>query len=148
MLNPMLMTGLQYLQALGRGEFPPATIAKTIPMVAVSATHGEVVFHATANDQLLNPLGGVHGGFAATVLDSVTGCAVHTTLAAGEGYGTTDLNIKMCRPVPVNVQLITTGRVINAGKNLVIAEGALKDTEGKLYAHATATCMVIRPPKV
>ncbi|KCX23124.1 PaaI family thioesterase, partial [Acinetobacter baumannii] len=93
----------------------------------------------------LNPLGGVHGGFAATVLDSVTGCAVHTMLPAGVGYGTIDLNVKMCRPLPQNQVLIATGKVINLSKNLGISEGKITDEEGKLYAYATATCMIIRP---
>jgi uncharacterized protein (TIGR00369 family) len=86
----------------------------------------------------------VHGGFAATVLDSVTGCATHTVLAAGESYGTTDLNIKMCRPLPFNKTLRAEGRVINVGRSLVISEGRIEDEDGRLYAHATATCMVIR----
>ncbi|EPJ4856766.1 PaaI family thioesterase, partial [Acinetobacter baumannii] len=90
-------------------------------------------------------LGGVHGGFAATVLDSVTGCAVHTMLPAGVGYGTIDLNVKMCRPLPQNQVLIATGKVINLSKNLGISEGKITDEEGKLYAYATATCMIIRP---
>lgn len=68
----------------------------------------------------------------------------HTVLAAGEGYGTTDLAIKMCRPMPFNKKLIAEGKVINVGKNLVISEGYLRDEEGKLYAHATATNMIIR----
>ncbi|MFI7983472.1 PaaI family thioesterase, partial [Acinetobacter baumannii] len=85
------------------------------------------------------------GGFAATVLDSVTGCAVHTMLPAGVGYGTIDLNVKMCRPLPQNQVLIATGKVINLSKNLGISEGKITDEEGKLYAYATATCMIIRP---
>ena len=90
-------------------------------------------------------MGGVHGGFAATVLDTVTGCATHTVLPAGESYGTTDLNIKMCRPLPFNVTVFAEGKVINAGRNLVISEGTIRDEAGKVYAHATATCMIIRP---
>ncbi|MEK5790279.1 PaaI family thioesterase, partial [Acinetobacter johnsonii] len=82
--------------------------------------------------------------FAATVLDSVTGCAVHTILPAGVGYGTIDLNVKMCRPLPQNQVLIATGKVINLSKNLGISEGKITDEEGKLYAYATATCMIIR----
>ena len=92
----------------------------------------------------LNPLGGVHGGFAATVLDSVTGCAAHTVLAAGEGYGTVDLNIKMCRPIPVNKTLRAEGKVINVSKNLIISEGSIRDEDDKLYACATAINMIIR----
>jgi uncharacterized protein (TIGR00369 family) len=89
-------------------------------------------------------MGGVHGGFAATVLDSVTGCAVHTLLNAGVGYGTIDLNVKMIRTVPKNEKLIAEGKIINLSKSLGISEGTLKSQDGKLLATATATCMIIK----
>ncbi|RZH27532.1 PaaI family thioesterase [Acinetobacter pittii] len=145
MKNPMEMTGLEFLQAMVEGHIPPASISKTIPMQPTEISEGSVTFKAQADQNHLNPLGGVHGGFAATVLDSVTGCAVHTMLPAGVGYGTIDLNVKMCRPIPQNQALIATGKVINLSKNLAISEGKIIDEEGKLYAYATATCMIIRP---
>lgn len=145
MKNPMEMTGLEFLQAMIEGYIPPASISKTIPMQPTEISEGSVTFKAQADHNHLNPLGGVHGGFAATVLDSVTGCAVHTMLPAGVGYGTIDLNVKMCRPLPQNQVLIATGKVINLSKNLGISEGKITDEEGKLYAYATGTCMIIRP---
>ncbi|EMO5512857.1 PaaI family thioesterase [Acinetobacter baumannii] len=145
MKNPMEMTGLEFLQAMIEGHIPPASISKTIPMQPTEISEGSVTFKAQADHNHLNPLGGVHGGFAATVLDSVTGCAVHTMLPAGVGYGTIDLNVKMCRPLPQNQVLIATGKVINLSKNLGFSEGKITDEEGKLYAYATATCMIIRP---
>ncbi|MBP2604146.1 PaaI family thioesterase [Acinetobacter calcoaceticus] len=145
MKNPMEMTGLEFLQAMIDGHIPAASISKTIPMQPTEISEGSVTFKAQADHNHLNPLGGVHGGFAATVLDSVTGCAVHTMLPAGVGYGTIDLNVKMCRPIPKNHALIATGKVINISKNLGISEGKIIDEEGKLYAYATATCMIIRP---
>ncbi|MGT2550869.1 PaaI family thioesterase [Acinetobacter geminorum] len=145
MKNPMEMIGLEFLQAMIEGHIPPASISKTIPMQPTEISEGSVTFKAQADQNHLNPLGGVHGGFAATVLDSVTGCAVHTMLPAGVGYGTIDLNVKMCRPIPQNQALIATGKVINLSKNLGISEGKIIDEEGKLYAYATATCMIIRP---
>ena len=126
------------------GELPRASITTTIPMTFVKIEAGSVLFHAFADDSHLNPMGGVHGGFAATVLDSVTGCAVHTMLNAGVGYGTIDLNIKMIRPVPKNEKLIAEGKVINLSKSLGISEGTLKSLNGKLLATATATCMIIK----
>lgn len=141
----MEMTGLEFLQAMIEGHIPLASISKTIPMQPTEISEGSVTFKAQADHNHLNPLGGVHGGFAATVLDSVTGCAVHTMLPAGVGYGTIDLNVKMCRPLPQNQVLIATGKVINLSKNLGISEGKITDEEGKLYAYATATCMIIRP---
>ena len=143
MKNPMEMTGLEFLQAMIDGHIPAASISKTIPMQPIEISEGAITFKAQADHTHLNPLGGVHGGFAATVLDSVTGCAIHTMLPAGVGYGTIDLNVKMCRPIPKNHSLIATGKVINLSKNLGISEGKIIDEEGKLYAYATATCMII-----
>lgn len=144
MMNLSEMTGLQLMQAMMDGVLPVPGIAKTMPMAPAEVEHGRVVFIATADTRHTNPLGGVHGGFAATVLDSVTGCATHTVLQAGEGYGTTDLNIKMCRPIPFETRMIVEGKVINAGRSLVISEGTIRDEAGKLYAHATATNMILR----
>ena len=143
-MNPKDFTGLQIMQAFAQGLLPMPAIAKTMPMSCELVEAGRVVFIATANQTHTNPLGGVHGGFAATVLDSVTGCAVHTMLEAGVGYGTIDLNIKMCRPIPKDKELLAIGSVINISKNLGISEGKIVDEDGKLYAHATATCMIIR----
>ena len=139
------LTGLEIMQGMVDGVFPMPSIAVTIPMKAMEVEKGRIVFEATADDRHLNPLGGVHGGFAATVLDSVTGCATHSILAPAVGYGTVDLNVKMVRPVPKNIPLIATGRVLNSSRSLVISEGTIKDAAGKLYAHATATCMIIQP---
>ena len=144
-MNPKEMTGLQLLQAMAAGHIPPASISETIPMKPTEIKNGQVTFEVQADKRHLNPLGGVHGGFAATVLDTVTGCAIHTVLEAGVGYGTIDLNIKMCRPIPKDQPLIAIGDVINVSKNLAISEGKIIDEHGKLYAHATATCMIIRP---
>ena len=113
-------------------------------MKVVQAEEGKVVFNAIANEKHLNPQGGVHGGFASTVLDSATGCAVHTLLGAEVAYGTIDLNIKMIRQVPRSTNLIAEGTVINISKSLGISEGILKNEYGKLYATSTATCMIIK----
>jgi len=139
------MTGLELLTAMSNGLIPAPSITETIPMKMDSIKKGVVRFTVKADARHLNPLGGVHGGFAATVLDSVTGCAVHSVLDAGIGYGTIDLNVKMIRPIPKNINLSAEGRVINVSKNLGISEGEIKDSEGKLYAHATCTCSLIRP---
>ena len=143
-MNPATMNGLELMQAMLDGMIPPPGISITIPMQGVSVASGKVVFQARADDRHLNPLGAVHGGFAATVMDTVTGCAVHTLLGAGEGYGTIDLNVKMMRPVPRDVDLVAEGSVINISRSLAVSEGTLKDADGKLYAHATATLMLLR----
>jgi uncharacterized protein (TIGR00369 family) len=138
------MSGLELMQAMVAGQIPMAPIAHVIPMKGVAAEHGRIVFEAQADERHLNPLGGVHGGFAATVLDSVTGCAVHTVLEPSVGYGTIDLNVKMVKAVPLGVPLIAEGKVISVSRSLGISEGTLKDADGNLYAHATATCLILR----
>ncbi len=138
------MTGLQALQAMFDGKIPPASITQTMPLKGISVEYGKVVFEAMADERHLNPLGGVHGGFLATILDSATACAVHSALDAGIAYTTIDLNVKMLKPVPQNKPLIAEGKLINLSKSLGIAEGSLKDSDGNIYGHATATCMIIR----
>ena len=139
------MSGLDMMQAMCDGIIPAPSMSHTIPMIATHVSEGYISFTVKADDRHLNPLGGVHGGFAATVLDSVTGCAVFSMLEAGVGYGTIDLNVKMCRPIPINQELYASGKVLNISKNLGIAEGTIIDENDKIYAHATATCMIIRP---
>lgn len=138
------LSGLQIMQEMCNGNLPMPSMATTIPMKPTLIESGQVTFEVQADQHHLNPLGGVHGGFAATVLDTVTGCAIHTVLEAGAGYGTIDLNIKMCRPIPQNRPLTAIGQLINTSKNLAISEGKIIDENGKLYAHATATCMIFR----
>lgn len=138
------LSGLQIMQEMCNGNLPMPSMATTIPMKPTLIESGQVTFEVQADQHHLNPLGGVHGGFAATVLDTVTGCAIHTVLEAGAGYGTIDLNIKMCRPIPQNRPLTAIGQLISTSKNLAISEGKIIDEDGKLYAHATATCMIFR----
>lgn len=143
-MNIKEMSGLEIMQAMCDGTIPPPSMSITIPMIAGQVTLGHVIFSVKADERHINPLGGVHGGFAATILDSVTGCAVFSMLEAGIGYGTIDLNVKMCRPIPLNQELIAYGDIINISKSLGIAEGKIVDKDGKLFAHATATCMIFR----
>ena len=138
------MTGLQVMQSMAAGDIPPPSISGTMGMKAASVEEGGVVFEAIADERHINPLGGVHGGFAATVLDSVMGCAVHTMLEAGVGYGTIDLQVKFLRPVPCGETVFAEGRCVHTSRNIATAEGYLRNTEGKLLATATATCFVKR----
>ncbi len=143
-MNLKTMSGLEILQAIIRGEITHPSIATTVPMNFLEAEAGRVLFQATATKNHVNPMGGTHGGFAATVLDSVTGCAIHTMLEANIPFATIELNIKMFRPVPLDTTLLAEGRLINLSRSLGVSEGTLKDESGKLYAHATCTCMIIR----
>ncbi len=143
-MNVLEMSGIELMQAAADGLLPPPSISATMGLEFHQAEKGHVVFKATANKNHLNPMGGVHGGFAATVMDSVTGCVVHTMLEAGESYGTIDLAVKMMRPVPQDKTLIATGTIINMSKSLGVSEGRLEDEDGKLYATATCTCKILR----
>lgn len=144
-MNIANMTGLEMMQAVARGDLPHPNMASTIPMKFISVEKGVAIFEATADDRHINPLGGVHGGFAATVMDSVTGCAVHSMLDAGVGYGTIDLNVKMLKAVPKDTPLKAEGRVISMSNSLGVSQGKLIDESGKVYAYASATCMIMRP---
>jgi len=139
------MNGLEVMQGIIKDDIPHPNMADTIPMKITSAKKGAVIFEVSADNRHTNPFGGVHGGFAATVMDSVTGCAVHTMLEAGHGYGTIELNVKMLKPVPQNKKLIAEGKLINMSKSLGVSEGRLLDEDGKLLAYASATCMIMRP---
>lgn len=139
------LTGLEVIQGIVRGDIPHPAMAETIPMKFTSAEAGAVVFEVIADDRHTNPMGGVHGGFAATVLDSVTGCAVHTMLEAGRGFGTIDLAVKMLKPVPKNTVLRAEGKILSLSKSLGVSEGKLFDEDGRLLAYASCTCMLMRP---
>lgn len=143
-MNIHQMNGLETLKQIVDGKLPGPSMAASIPMTIADVEEGAVVFTAKAGEMHLNPMGGVHGGFAATVLDSAAGCAVHTMLGPGDSYGTIDLAIKMMRPVPKDTVLYARGKVINISSRLGISEARLTDADGKLYAHATSTCMIIR----
>ena len=135
------------LEALGRmisGEIPPPSIAETMGLVLSEVEEGRAVFTARADHRHLNPLGMVHGGFAATALDSATGCAVHTLLEAGVGYATLDLDVKMLLPVPVEQELRAVAEVVHQSRRSAVAEGTLEDAEGRVLARGSAICMIFR----
>lgn len=139
------MSGLELMQAVVAGDIGPSAMALTVPMTFTQAEFGQVTIVARADQRHLNPMGGVHGGFAATVLDSVTGCAVHAALDPGASYGTIDLQVKMLRPVPRDQDLVAEGRLVHMSRNLATADGTLKSADGKLLATATATCFLKAP---
>jgi uncharacterized protein (TIGR00369 family) len=130
LMNSLEMTGLELLRAAVTGDLPPSSMEATIPMSFLEVDIGYVKISARADGRHLNPLGGVHGGFAASVLDSVTGCAIHSTLEAGVGYGTIDLHVKMLRPVPRDQKLLAEGRAVYLSRNIATSEGTLKSPDG------------------
>lgn len=140
-------TGLAQMQALLSGEVPPAHIGKTMDFTLISVAHGEAVFQGRPQLRHYNPLGGVHGGWFATLLDSCVGCAVHTMLPAGRAYTTVELKINIVRGLTDAVPVIRAeGKVIHMGRQVATAEGRIVGPDGKLYAHASTTCLVFDAP--
>jgi uncharacterized protein (TIGR00369 family) len=143
-------TGLETMQAMLNGEIPFAAIAKTLDFMLLSVGPGLAVFQGTPLAQHLNPLGTIHGGWAATLLDSALGCSVHTMMPPGRGYTTAELSVNYVKGLTPKVQRVRAeGKVIHCGRQLATAEARLFGPDGTLYAHATTTCLVfeVPPPK-
>jgi uncharacterized protein (TIGR00369 family) len=144
----MGMSGLEALRALVEGRFSPPSISETLNFRLVEVEHGFVAFEGEPSAAILNPMGAVHGGWALTLIDSACGAAGHTTLPAGVGYGTLETKANFVRPItPTTGKLRCEGRVLAQGRTILTAEAKLTDAQGKLYAHGTSTCMIIRPEK-
>lgn len=139
------LSGLDYLQKIVSGELPPPPIGVLMNFRISELSEGHAVFTVEPAEYHYNPIGVVHGGVAATLLDSAMGCAVHSTLPAGAGYTTLEIKVNYVRPI-----LAETGRVrceaniIHVGGRTAVAEGRVLDEKGKLYAHGTTTCLIFR----
>ncbi len=141
------LTGLQTMEAMLAGKIPFASIGKTLDFMLIGVAHGEALFQGTPNLAHLNPMGGVHGGWYGAVLDSAMGCAVHTLMPVGRGYTTAEYSINMVRAAKPGGVYRALGKVLHGGKQLATAEAKIVDVDGKLYAHATTTCLVFDLPK-
>lgn len=140
-------SGMEVFEAIFAGELPPAPIGDTLDFVPIHMAPGEAVFQGRPQRRHYNPLGTVHGGWFATLLDSAVGCAIHATLPAGKGYTTLELKVNMVRPLNDGVPLVRAeGKVIHAGRQVATAEGRIVGPDGKLYAHATTTCLIFDHP--
>ena len=140
------LDGLGQLHAMRDGLMPAPPIMATLGFTDLRAERGRVVVEMPAAEFHYNPLGGVHGGVISTLLDTGTGCAVHSTLAVGELYTSVDLTVKFLRPVTVDSGLLTCeGTVIQRGRRTALAQAQLTDGAGRLVAHATSTCLIMRP---
>jgi uncharacterized protein (TIGR00369 family) len=136
-------TGVDFLQGIGKGEIPPAPIGELLGFLPIECEPGRVVFQGTPGPQHYNPLGSVHGGYAATLLDSCVGCAIHSMLPAGKGYTTLELKVNFIRALTSDVGPVRAeGKLVTLGGQIGIAEGRLTDASGRLYAFATTTCLV------
>lgn len=137
------LSGAEFFAAIARGELPPPLMGRLMGMVPIEFGEGRFVFQGTPGHEHLNPLGGVHGGYAATLLDSCVGCAIHSLLPAGKGFTTLELKVNYLRGLtektgPVRAE----GKVIHLGSQVAAAEGRLTDAGGRLYAFATTTCLI------
>ncbi|MBQ1767298.1 MAG: PaaI family thioesterase [Aquincola sp.] len=140
------LTGLEVLQAIFAGELPPPPIGETLDFVPIHMAAGLAVFQGRPLRRHYNPLGTVHGGWFATLLDSAVGCAVHTLLPAGRSYTTLELKLNLVRALTDATPLVRAeGRIIHAGRQVSTAEGRIVGPDGQLYAHATTTCLVLEP---
>jgi uncharacterized protein (TIGR00369 family) len=142
-------TGLEVMQAMLAGELPFPHIADTLDFALIEVAVGAAVFQGTPQLKHFNPMGGVHGGWYATLLDSALGCAVHTTMPVGRGYTTAELGVNIVRAANLKTgPLRAIGTVIHAGRQLATAEARIVGPDGRLYAHATTTCLVFDMPAV
>ncbi len=139
------MSGIEYLEAIAGGGLPPPPMGVLMRLQPVSVEPGHAVFEGFPAEEHYNPMGTVHGGYAATILDSAMGCAVHSTLPAGVGYGTQTLEIKLVRPITAETGAVRCeAEVLHRGRSQATAQGRLVAADsGKLLAHGTSTCMIL-----
>jgi uncharacterized protein (TIGR00369 family) len=142
------MSGKDYLAAMMRGEVPGAPMAETLGFRLAEVGDGRVTFVCEPAEYHYNVAESVHGGLAATLIDSATGCAVHTTLPAGTGYTTVNLSVDLIKGIGAGVgTLRCEGWVVRAGGRIAVADAEVKGADGTLYARGSATCLVLRPDK-
>lgn len=140
-------TGLEMMQAMLRGEVPYPPIARTLDFTLMEVDEGRAMFQGTPGAAHLNPMGTIHGGWYATLLDSALGCAVHTMMPAGRGYTTAELGMNLVRAIGNKAPRVRAeGKVLHCGRQLATAEARLYGPDGTLYAHATTTCLVFELP--
>jgi uncharacterized protein (TIGR00369 family) len=139
------LSGLEYLQKIVAGELPPPPIGALMNFGITELEEGRAVFTVEPAEYHYNPIGVVHGGVAATLLDSAMGCAVHSTLPAGAGYTTLEIKVNYIRPMTAETGLVRCeARVVHLGGRTATADGRVLDASGKLYAHGTTTCIIFR----
>src|SRR5882757_2791050 len=142
------MSGLDFVRAMFDGKLPTPPIMQNVEPFDSTAETGHVSFHTIPGFRHYNPIGSVHGGYAAILLDSAMGLAVQTTLPAGTGYTTLEFKISFIRGMTEHTGAVRTeGRILNVGRRAATAEARITDAKGRLLAHATTTCLVFEIPK-
>jgi uncharacterized protein (TIGR00369 family) len=141
----LALSGLAYVTAISEGRLPAPPIARLLDFMIAEVEHGRAVFAMEPAEWMYNPIGSVHGGVAATLLDSCMGCAVHSTLEAGVGYATTDLQIRYIGAIgEATGRVLAEGRVVHARRRTATAEGRLfVESDGRLLAHGTTGCAIL-----
>lgn len=141
-------SGLQIMQAILVGELHYPPIAQTLDFLLMEVSEGRAVFQGTPGSAHLNPMGTIHGGWFATLLDSALACAIQTMVPEGRAYTTTELSLNIVRPLTPQVPRVRAeGNVLHCGRQLATADGKLYGPDGKLYAHATTTCFILELPR-
>ena len=140
------LSGVEFLSAMVEGRVPPPPLTQALGFDLASFGDGTATFRLTPREFHYNPIGTVHGGVFATLLDSACGCAVHTLLPLGHYYTSLDLSLKFLRPVTLETGPITAeGKVVHLGRRTALAEARITDDTGKIYVTATSSCLVMRP---
>ncbi|GAA2549302.1 hotdog fold thioesterase [Streptomyces levis] len=140
-------SGLAFLREILDGRLPAPPIARALGFTLEEAEHGRAVFALVPGEEHYNPIGSVHGGVYATLLDSAAGCAVQSALPLGTAYTSIDLNVKFLRPVTVDSGKIrAVGTILNLGRRTALAQAELRDSDDRLLAHATSSCMLFPVP--
>jgi uncharacterized protein (TIGR00369 family) len=143
------MAGIDFLRAVASGDLPPPPMATLMDLRIAELAEGRVVFEVEPGEYHYNPIGMVHGGLAATLCDSAMGCAVHSVLPAGVGYTTLEVKVNFLRPMTVATGVVRCeATVVSVGSRVATAEARVVDAAGKLYSHATTTCLLLRPDAV
>src|SRR3954453_10462912 len=142
------MPGLDFVRAIFEGKLPAPPIMQNVEPFDSAAKHGVVTFHSVPGFRHYNPIGSVHGGYAAILLDSAMGLAIHTTLPAGTGYTTLEFKISFIKGMTEDTGAVRSeGRTLSVGRRAATAEARITDAKGHLLAHATTTCLVFEMPK-
>ena len=140
------LSGLDFFTAMAEGRVAPPPFTQALGISSLSFENGRVTFRLTPQEFHYNPLGSVHGGVFATLLDSACGCAVHTKLAAGVFYTSLDLSVKFLRPVSIDTgEIAAEGTVVHLGRRMALAEARILDASGKVYATANSSCLIMQP---
>jgi uncharacterized protein (TIGR00369 family) len=136
-------TGLEYLQKIASGEYPNLPIGEHLGFRMAEVSRGRIVFEGQPGENTLNLIGTVHGGYAAAILDSALALSILSALDADSDFTTLEIKVNFVRPIAVGMPLRAEGSVVHVGRRVSTAEARLSDSEGRLLAHGTTTCLVL-----